>query len=111
MHNFHDLPLDVLENDSIRLEYLTTAGPRIVGLSYHGSPNLLADVHDIIWDTPNGDYLPLGGHRLWVSPEFPEKTYAPDKTGLSVQKIPRGVILSGASETSAGVRKSIRIEL
>jgi hypothetical protein len=111
MDNFHGLPIAVLENAQIRLEYLTTAGPRIIGLSYHGSPNMLADVYDMVVDTPYGAYSMLGGHRLWIAPESPENSYVPDKTGLSVQKIPQGVILSGASETSTGIRKSIRIEL
>jgi len=111
MENFHDLPVAVLENDHIRLEYLTSAGPRIVGLSYHGSTNLLADVYDMAWDTPNGKYFPLGGHRLWISPESPEKTYVPDRTGLSVREMPQGVELNGSSETISGVRKSVRIEL
>jgi hypothetical protein len=111
MDNFHSLPIAVLENAQIRLEYLTTAGPRIVGLSYHGSPNMLADVYDIVLKPPYEAYSMLGGHRLWISPESPENSYVPDKTGLSVQKIPQGVILSGASETSTGIRKSIRIEL
>jgi hypothetical protein len=111
MPNFHGLPTAVLENDQLRLEYLTTAGPRIVGLSYRGSPNLLADVYDMVWDTPNGDYYPLGGHRLWISPELPEKTYVPDKTGLTFKQIPNGVELTGAGEVSSGVRKSIRIQL
>ena len=102
MQKFHGFPTAVLENDHLRLEYLTTAGPRIVGLSYHGSPNLLADVYNMIWDTPNGDYRPLGGHRLWVSPEAPEKTYIPDMAGLLVKEIPGGVELSGAVEASAG---------
>jgi hypothetical protein len=111
MQNFHGLPSAVLENEHVRVEYLTTGGPRIVGLSYNGSPNLLADVFDMVWDTPNGDYLPLGGHRLWTSPESPEKTYIPDKTGLTVEEIPQGVELHGASERPSGVRKSLRIEL
>ncbi len=111
MNNFHGLPVGVLENNQIRLEYLTSAGPRIVGLSYHGSSNLLADVFDMAWDTPNGKYFPLGGHRLWISPESPEKTYVPDGTGLSVREIPQGVVLNGASETVSGVRKSVRIEM
>jgi len=111
MQNFHGLPSAVLENKHIRLEYLTTAGPRIVGLSYHGSPNLLADVSDLVWDTPNGAYYLLGGHRVWIAPESPEKTYVPDGTGLTVRAIPLGVELSGASESASGVRKSLRIEL
>jgi hypothetical protein len=111
MNNFHGFPSAILENEHLRLEYLTTAGPRIVGLSYHGSPNLLADVHDLVMDTPNGDYFMFGGHRLWISPESPEKTYVPDNSGLSVREIPQGVELSGLSETSSGVQKNVRIEL
>ena len=111
MSDFHGLPTAILENDQIRLEYLTTAGPRIVGLSYRGSTNLLADVHDIVWDTPHGKYFPLGGHRLWISPEIPEKTNIPDKTGAQVRDIPGGVELIGASEPGSGIRKSVRVVL
>ena len=111
MEKFHDLPIGILENEQVRLEYLTTAGPRIVGLSYRGSSNLLADVHDLAWDTPNGAYHPYGGHRLWISPESPEKTYIPDEFGLQLRQFPNGVELTGVKEISSGVRKSIRIEL
>jgi hypothetical protein len=111
MQNFHGLPSALLENDYLRLEYLTSAGPRIVGLSYRGSPNLLADEYDTIWDTPNGDYRTLGGHRLWISPEYPEKTYVPDISGVSVRQVPQGVELTGADELPSGIRKSVRIEL
>ena len=111
MEKFHDHPIGVLENEHVRLEYLTTAGPRIVGLSYRGSPNLLADVHDLAWDTPNGAYHPYGGHRLWISPESPEKTYIPDESGLQLHQFPNGVELTGVKEIGSGVRKSIRIEL
>jgi hypothetical protein len=111
MNYFHGLPVAVLENEHLRLEYLTNAGPRIVGLSYHGLPNLLADLHDKTVDTPLGKYFFLGGHRLWISPESLEKTYIPDKTGLEVTQIPNGVKLTGLSEPVSGVRKSLLVEL
>ena len=111
MKKFHDFPIGVLENKNLRLEYLTTAGPRIVGLSYQGSPNLLADVHDVFWSTPHGDYYPLGGHRLWIAPEKVDRTYIPDGSGLQAQELPTGVELSGAVEAGSGVQKSLRIEL
>ena len=101
----------MLENEQLRLEYLTTAGPRLVGLSYHGSPNLLADVFDVTADTPLGKYFFLGGHRLWISPESFEKTYIPDNAGLEVMQVPDGVKLTGLSESVSGVRKSLLIEL
>ncbi len=101
----------MLENEHLRLEYLASAGPRLVGLSYHGSPNLLADVFDITADTPLGKYSFLGGHRLWISPESFEKTYIPDGSGLEVAQVPDGVNLTGLSEPVSGVRKSLLIEL
>ena len=111
MSDFHGLPTAVLENDTLRLEYLTDGGLRIMRLSYLGSPNLLGDAHDISWNTPLGDYSVLGGHRLWISPEIPEKTYIPEKSGIKAREIDNGVELSGPSEPVSGVRKSVRIEL
>ena len=111
MNDFYGLPTAVLENETIRLEYPTTIGPRIIRLSYQSSPNLLGDAHDIIWDTPLGKYYVRGGHRLWISPEIPEKTYIPEKSDMQVREIANGVELTGPSEPVSGVRKSLRIEL
>ena len=111
MTDFHGLPTAVLENQQLRLEYLTTAGPRIVGLSFHGLPNLLADLFDMTSDTPLGKYSFLGGHRLWISPESFRTTYIPDDAGLEVMQLPGGVKLTGRSEPVSGVRKSLLIEL
>jgi hypothetical protein len=108
MNDFHGQPIGVLENDILRLEYLTGAGPRIVGLSYNSSPNLFADLPDIAWDTPNGKYHPLGGHRLWTSPEAPETTYYPDGSGLVAKPFPDGVELTWSGPE---VRKQLRVEL
>ena len=111
MPDFHGLPTAVLENEHLRLEYLTSAGPRIVGLSRPGSPNLLADMFNMTSDTPLGKYHFLGGHRLWISPESIEKTYIPDMSGVEVLSVPGGVKLTGSSEPVSGVRKSILVEL
>jgi hypothetical protein len=108
MSDFHGLPTAALENEHLRLEYLTTAGPRIIGLSYHGSPNLMAEVPDIAWDTPNGKYTPLGGHRLWNSPEVPETTYFPDGSGLQVETREGRVELSLVGPE---IYKKLQIEL
>ncbi len=111
MPTFQNFPTSVLENDQIRVEYFTTIGPRIASLSFRGSPNLFAYVPDIFWETSHGNYYPFGGHRLWISPEIPEKTYIPDSPGLQVRTIPHGIECSGISETGSGVRKSLRVEL
>jgi hypothetical protein len=111
MSDFHGLPTAILKNNQLQLEYLTTAGPRIVGLSFRGSPNLLADIHDVSWETPHGTYFILGGHRLWIAPEIPEITNIPDKSGLQACEFPGGVELIGEHEPGSGVRKTLRVEL
>jgi hypothetical protein len=111
MSDFNDLPTQILENGRLRLEYLTEAGPRLVRLSYNRSPNLLAEVPAIFWDTSRGPYYPLGGHRLWISPEVPDLTYALDDRGLQVQDAPGGVELIGAPAAGSGIRKRLRVEL
>ncbi len=64
------LPSASIENDFLRLDYLTTTGPRIIGLHVKGvEGNLLAETPDIHWATPHGEYYLRGGHRLWIAPE------------------------------------------
>jgi hypothetical protein len=66
------LPFASVENDFLRLDYLTTTGPRIIGLHVKGvEGNLLAETPDVHWATPHGEYYLRGGHRLWISPEDP----------------------------------------
>jgi hypothetical protein len=64
------LPFASIENKFLRLDYLTTTGPRIIGLYARGvDGNLLAETPDVHWPTPHGEYDLHGGHRLWTAPE------------------------------------------
>jgi hypothetical protein len=47
-----------IENEFLRLEYLTTTGPRIVGLyAKQRDRNILAETPDVHWETPHGEYF------------------------------------------------------
>ncbi len=98
-----------IQNDHLRLEYLASAGPRITGLFYRGGKNLLAEVHELYEDTPQGRFWFRGGHRLWRSPEVMPDTYTPDNEGLETQKIANGVILR--QQVDGGISKQIEIRL
>jgi len=64
------LPFASMENDSLRLDYLTTVGPRLIGLySKQAGIELLVETPDIHWPTPHGEYYLYGGHRVWKAPE------------------------------------------
>jgi len=103
------LPFASIENEFLRLEYLTTTGPRIIGLYAKGvEGNLLASTPDVHWETPHGEYYLRGGHRLWIAPEDP--FYICPEEGLSVIEENGGVTLRGTVDTSR-LEKEITIRL
>lgn len=64
------LPFASIENDFLRVDYLTTVGPRIIGLyAKQAGVELLVQTPDIHWSTPHGEYYLYGGHRVWKAPE------------------------------------------
>lgn len=64
------LPFESIENDFLRVDYLTTVGPRIIGLyAKQSSLELLVQTPDIHWPTPHGEYYLYGGHRVWKAHE------------------------------------------
>ena len=84
--DFYGLPTRILSNQHLRLEFLAEAGPRIVRLSLAGSgENLMAEVPDIHWTTPYGEYYLRGGHRLWHAPEAVPRSSVPDNDSLTVE--------------------------
>ncbi|HLO17107.1 MAG TPA: hypothetical protein VK206_19895 [Anaerolineales bacterium] len=81
------LPSASIENEFLRVDYLTTTGPRMIGLYAKGvESNLLAETPDIHWSTPHGEYYLRGGHRLWTAPEDPFYTCPEDHIDVKVEK-------------------------
>jgi hypothetical protein len=111
MADFHGHPVRRLSSKYLELDYLATAGPRIVTLKYKDSDNLLAEVLESSISTPYGDYSYVGGHRLWHAPESMPRSYIPDGDGLEITDMPGGVILEGKIEPGTGIRKRLEIRL
>ena len=98
-----------IRNEYLRLDYLTTTGPRIIGLYVNGmDENLLAETPDVHWETPHGEYYLRGGHRLWIAPEDP--FYTCPENGLNVVDENSKIVLRGPIDSS-GLQKEIRIGL
>lgn len=110
--DFHGYPARRLENKYLYVDYLSEAGPRLVRLGVAGSTdNLLVEIPNFTMDTPFGEYHFFGGHRLWHAPEAMPRSYLPDHTGLSVQELPDGVILTQPVEAGSGMLKVMQLRL
>jgi hypothetical protein len=110
--DFHGHPARRLNGRHLSLDYLTQAGPRLVGLRLAGQDeNLLAELPEVGWSTPYGDYHVYGGHRLWIGPESAATTYIPDDRPVTIRESQEVLELTGGREEPTGLRKSLRIEL
>lgn len=109
--DYYGLPTGSVENDFLRLEYLTRGGLRLVRLSAFGSPNLFAELPDIGWQTPHGFYRILGGHRFWVAPETEEITYLTEPAEITAEELPGGIRLRQPVDHRCGLRKTIEIHI
>lgn len=109
---YHGRPTRRLEGDHLWVEVLATGGPRIVRLGLTGSTeNLLAETPDMGWQTPNGRYELMGGHRLWFAPEVPDRVAIPDADGLVLETDGAGLRLTGTAEPQTGIVRSMVVGL
>jgi len=110
--DYHGYPAGRITSGHLALDFLTRAGPRLVGLRLEGrSENLLAELPQVHWSSPHGDYRVYGGHRLWIGPESAARTYVPDDQGVTVREAGARLELIGGREAPTGIRKSMTIEL
>lgn len=111
MGDYYGWETGILENEHLRIEYLTQAGPRIVRFSRADSAeNLFAEVPDVNWPTNAGTFNLFGGHRLWHAPEVGNRTDLPDNDGLTVTSDSGRVHLSRSADKS-GIAKAMSLQL
>jgi hypothetical protein len=104
--------LETISSPFITLSYALDAGPRLVRLARIGrDENLLGEAPDQCWQTVNGEYRTIGGHRLWHAPQVNGRTDVPDDRPISVERFQDGVQLLQDVEIPTGIRKTMRVQL
>jgi hypothetical protein len=101
-----------LEKEKLRLEIARSIGPRILGLSFEGSSNLLAELPDHTALRPDGKtYHYYGGHRLWSSPKDPVLSYDLEDGPVEILPVEYGVKIKKQADADSGIEKSIQVML
>ena len=101
-----------MANDDVELIVTADVGPRILRYSFVGGDNIFKEISDEEEENFTGDqgWKLYGGHRIWVGPEEPGYTYAPDNEPPEI--VVKGNTLKATSPTDiAGIRKEIEVEL
>jgi hypothetical protein len=101
-----------MANSEVELIVTADVGPRILRYSFIGGDNVFKEFSpaEELKMTGGQDWKLYGGHRIWVGPEEPNYTYAPDNEAPKV--VISGNVLKATSPTDvAGIRKEIEVEL
>jgi len=101
-----------LGNRSLTLLLTRSVGPRIIALFTPEGENIFAEVPDFTLDCPGSGLFHLyGGHRLWIAPEEPGRTYLPDDDPVHIKEIDGGLEVIQPNNGLTGVQKTLRIRL
>jgi hypothetical protein len=79
-----------LTNGDVELIVTLDVGPRILSYKTPGGPNVLKEFDDQLGKAGESTWQVRGGHRLWASPEDPDRTYVPDNGPVAHQELGAG---------------------
>ncbi|MBA3470586.1 MAG: hypothetical protein H0T53_13190 [Herpetosiphonaceae bacterium] len=100
-----------LRNSAVALLVTRSVGPRVISVGLADGPNILAALPDAQLACPDvGPWTFYGGHRLWVAPEVPARTYLPDDHPVAIEQSGRALSITQPADAS-GIQKSLRISL
>lgn len=109
---YYNLPTENIEQDQIKLEYLLDSSLRLIRLIHKPTGiNLFAETPDFSFTTNYGKYFLRGGHRLWVSPETWDVTYAEENRIIQIDRKSDGLILKQSGTSPQYLHKEIRLNM
>ena len=100
-----------LKSGDFRIIVTTDVGPRIIGGFLGKNPKNIFNVDPKLAGKTGGEkWVNYGGHRIWHSPEDPERTYMPDNGPVQVVKLGNdGVSFVFEEPETTGITKTIDI--
>jgi hypothetical protein len=86
-------------------------GPRIMRFGFAGGQNLFKEFDEHLGTSGEPDWVARGGHRLWIAPEDPVRSYAPDNGPVEV-RIECGVLeATQPVEPLTGIEKRMTVKM
>ena len=67
-----------VSNGTVELVLTGDIGPRVMHYGFVGGQNFFKEFPDQLGKSGEPDWQPRGGHRIWIAPEDPVLSYAPD---------------------------------
>ena len=100
-----------VSNGEVELILTSDVGPRIMRFAFVGGQNFFHEFPSQLGTSGETGWVPRGGHRVWIAPEDPVKSYAPENGPVNV-KIHDGVIeATQPVEPLTGIEKKLTVHM
>jgi hypothetical protein len=99
-------------NGDAELVVTLDVGPRVISYKLAGGDNVFKNYDDMLGKSGESEWMIRGGHRLWVAPEDPKRTYFPDNGPVAYKELGAGAVrFTPAPEAPYGLQKEIDLKL
>ncbi len=100
-----------MSNGEVELVVTGDVGPRVMRYGFAGGQNFFKEFAGQMGKTGEADWQPRGGHRVWIAPEDPVKSYAPDNDAVAIEVRGGEIACTGPVEALTGMEKKITVKM
>jgi len=100
-----------ISNGEVEAIVTGDVGPRVMRYGFVGGQNFFREFEEQLGRSGEPDWQPRGGHRLWVGPEDPVKSYAPDNGPVAITVHDNAVLCTEPVEALTGLEKQIELRM
>jgi len=100
-----------ISNGEVEIIVTGDVGPRVMRYGFAGGQNFFKEFDEQLGQSGEPGWQPRGGHRIWIAPEDPVKSYAPDNEPIARVVTEDGVIATQPVEPLTGLQKQIAVRM
>ena len=100
-----------MSNGEVELVVTGDVGPRVMRYGFAGGQNFFKEFAAQLGKTGEASWQPRGGHRVWIAPEDPVKSYAPDNDPVAIHVHSGEIACTGPVEALTGLEKKITVRM
>ncbi len=110
--NFHGWPNSYrISNGTVEAVITGDVGPRVIRYGFVGGQNLFKEFAGQLGKSGEPHWQARGGHRVWIAPEDPVKSYAPDNHPVHIAIAGEVLEATAPVEPLTGLEKKIVLKM
>jgi hypothetical protein len=100
-----------ISNGEVEAVVTSDIGPRIIRYGFVGGQNFFKEFTGQLGHSGEPAWQPRGGHRVWIAPEDPVESYAPDNGPVHIEVADGVLTATQPVESLTGIEKRITVKM